>query len=292
VPIPASDPIVVAPTPIPFTEDDRVDYAALRSNVQRWVATPLSGLVVGTAIGEERALSDAEKVACIRAVHAALDGRRCLIAGIDTPSSREALRLTRRYAAVGADLVRVRVPRNASPPAVRAYFAAVTAGSPVPVLVIHQTFTRDHAAPPSVLADVVRRDNVFGYITGPDVRFEARVRLRVPATRRFWICNGGLLLYGTLMGADGACMWLGAVAPALCRAIVDAGYRGRFADARPLQTTATRLDEGIGRYGVAGVKTALTLLGFDGARTLTPGYRPDQTRTAAIRAVLRDAGLL
>jgi hypothetical protein len=93
---------------------------------------------------------------------------------------------------------------------VRAYFAEVTAGSPVPVLALHSTFTRE---------------NVFGYITGPDVRYEARVRLRVPTTRRFRICNGDLLLSDTLVGADGSCMGLGPVAPTLCRAIVDAGYR-------------------------------------------------------------------
>ena len=54
--IPSNDqPIVVAPTPTPFKDDDEqsVDFGALERNVGRWLETPLSGFVVVTANGEE-----------------------------------------------------------------------------------------------------------------------------------------------------------------------------------------------------------------------------------------------
>ena len=59
--IPSSDqPIVVAPTPTPFRDDDEqsVDFGALERNVGRWLETPLSGFVVVTANGEETMLSE------------------------------------------------------------------------------------------------------------------------------------------------------------------------------------------------------------------------------------------
>ena len=292
MPIPAADPIVVAPTPTPFTEDDAVDYDALERNIGRWLETPLSGFVLTTANGEELALSEWERMEIVRVATRVHGGRNFVIAGIDNPSTRETLRLAESYAAAGADMVRVRVPRGLVDFAVEAYFQAVTRRSPLPVVVIHQTFSGVPAASPEVLGTVCAMDNVFGYITDHDIRFEVYVRAEVPASRRFWICNGGLLAYGGLMGANGACMWLGNVAPKLCVDIMTFGLRGKFAEARQLQESASRLDRTIIRYGTPGVKEALRLLGFEGMRPRSPTPGVDKDATQRIRAVLESEGLL
>ena len=292
MPIPDSDPIVVAPTPTPFSSDDVVDYDALARNIERWLATPLSGFVLTTANGEELALSEAERIETVRVAAAAHGGQRFTIAGIDNPSTLDTLRLADGYAAAGADLVRVRVPRGLSDAVVASYFDAVTRGSPLPVVVIHQTFSGVPAASPEVLGAVCAMDNVFGYITDHDIRFEGYVRSEVPDSRRFWICNGGLLAYGALMGANGACMWLGNIAPKLCMDIMTLGSLGRFADARRLQESASALDRTIIKHGTPGVKEALRLLGFEGMRPRLPIARVDEDASAQIRGVLVAEGLL
>ena len=292
MPIPDSDPIVVAPTPTPFSSDDVVDYDALARNIERWLATPLSGFVLTTANGEELALGEAERIEIVRVVAAAHEGQRFTIAGIDNPSTLDTLRLADGYAAAGADLVRVRVPRGLSDAAVGSYFDAVTRGSPLPVVVIHQTFSGVPAASPETLGAVCSMENVFGYITDHDIRFEGYVRSEVPDSRRFWICNGGLLAYGALMGANGACMWLGNIAPKLCMDIMTLGSLGRFADARRLQESASALDRTIIKHGTPGVKEALRLLGFEGMRPRLPIARVDENSSAQIRGVLVAEGLL
>ena len=290
--IPGADPIVVAPTPTPFHTDDSIDFDALGRNVERWMKTPLSGFVLGTANGEELALSEEEKAQTVRVVRDACDGQRLVVAGVDCPSVAETLHRAERFASAGADLVRVRVPKGTTPLAVESYLAQVTARAPVPIVVIHQTFDGVPAAPADVLGALVGLDNVFGYITDHDVRFEAAVRLHAPKDRRFWICNGGLLLFGALFGANGACMWLGNVMPSLCMDIMRLGVEQRFAEARPMQETATRLDSAIARHGVAGVKAALDMLGFEGMRTRAP--RPELGRAGReeARAALLEAKLL
>ena len=290
--IPSADPIVVAPTPTPFDSEDRVDYDVLGRNVERWLKTPLSGFVLGTANGEELALSDAEKLGIVETVSQAHGGERFVIAGIDNPSSTETLRLAEAYAKAGADMVRVRIPRPMSPIEIKAYFQKVTQGSPVPVVVIHQTFTGVPAAPPDLIGELVSLDNVFGYITDHDIRFEGRVRIYAPEDKKFWICNGGLLLAGAAMGANGTCMWLGNIAPAICRDIVALGYEGRVAEARPLQRMASRMDGLIGQHGVAGVKAALGLLGFEGIAPRHPRSELGRGDVDQIRSVLAQAGLL
>ena len=286
------DPIVVAPTPTPFKSDDAVDYDALERNIERWLETPLSGFVLTTANGEELALSESERVEIVSVAARAHGGQRFTIAGIDNPSTHNTLRQAESYAGVGADLVRVRVPRGLADAAVEDYFANVTRNSPIPVVVIHQTFSGVPAASPETLGAVCSMDNVFGYITDHDIRFEAYVRSEVPDSRRFWICNGGLLAYGALMGANGACMWLGNIAPQLCMDIMERGLRGEFAEARRLQESASRLDRTIIRYGTPGVKEALGLLGFEGMRPRKPAIAIASDARARIRAVLQSDGVL
>ena len=270
--VPWVDPIIVAPTPTPFDEwGADVDYDALERNIERWLRTPLSGFVLTTANGEELALSEHERVGIVRVVAAAAhEGERFTIAGIDNPSTWGTLRLADRYASAGADMVRVRVPRGFSDSAVMAYFEEVTRQAPRPVVIIHQTFSGTPAASPETLGAVCALDNVFGYITDHDIRFESYVRPLVLNSRRFWICNGGLLAYGALMGATGACMWLGNVAPGLCRDIMALGLQGQFAETRPLQARASMLDRVIIKHGVAGVKAALDALGFEGMTPRAP----------------------
>ena len=292
MPVPDSAPVIVAPTPTPFRADDSVDYGALERNIGRWLETPLSGFVLTTANGEELALSEHERIEIVRVAADAHGGHRFVIAGIDNPSTHETIRWANRYADVGADLLRVRVPRGLSDAAVVSYFDEVARQSSLPVVVIHQTFSGVPAASPEAIGAVCAMGNVFGYITDHDIRFEAYVRSEVPDSRRFWICNGGLLAYGALMGANGACMWLGNIAPKLCRDIMALGLRGNFAEARQLQESASRLDRTIIRYGTPGVKEALRLLGFEGMRPRLPVPCVDATATARIRGVLEAEGLL
>ena len=292
MPIPDADPIVVAPTPTPFTADDAVDYQALERNIGRWLETPLSGFVLTTANGEELALSEAERVEIVRVAASAHEGRRFTIAGIDNPSTRETLRIAHEYAAAGADMVRVRVPRGLADSAVEDYFSAVIRSAPLPVVVIHQTFSGIPAASPETLGAVCAMDGVFGYITDHDIRFEGYVRSEVPDSRRFWICNGGLLAYGALMGANGACMWLGNVAPKLCMDIMTLGLQGKYAEARELQESASNLDRVIIRHGTPGVKEALRLLGFEGMSPRMPTPAVNGEVSSLIRAALQSEGLI
>ncbi len=286
-----TDPLIVAPTPTPFDADDRVDADALARNIERWNRTSLSGFALGTANGEELSLSDDEKKLIVHVVAEMRAQDRIVIAGIDTPSTTYTLDLAEQYADTGADMVRVRIPRQGGNQAALRYFGEVCSRSPIPVVVIHQTFTGVPAASPEVISEICSHDNVFGYITDHDIRFEGRVALTFPHDKRFWICNGGLLLAGAVMGANGACMWLGNIAPELCREIMASGLNGSFMDARPLQRAAAMLDMVIIRHGVSGVKRALGMMGFEGMTPRSPLAPVSEEGEAEIADALERAGL-
>ena len=89
--IPTIDPIIVAPTNMPFRDDDSLDLAALARNVDKFSSTALSGFVVGSYGGEEFHMGEPEKVDAIKTVVDAHAGRRFVIAGIEALSPTEAV---------------------------------------------------------------------------------------------------------------------------------------------------------------------------------------------------------
>jgi 4-hydroxy-2-oxoglutarate aldolase len=296
MPIPTSDPIINVPLATPFDSADRVDHDAVARNTERWLETPLDCFLVGSATGEEWFLSEDEKLAVARTVGQTLNGRRCLMGGIDCPSVTETLRRAEAFANVGAKMVRIRIPRYET--SVVDYFEQVLPRCPVPVLLMHQSnperfgFAGQPAASPEVIGRVAAMDNVFGYVTDHDIRFETRVRWHVPDDRRFWICNGSLMLQGAMMGCNGTTTAFANVWPAALRELLQLGIAGKFGEGRALQENVHRIDAVMLPYQAGGVKAALNLLGFDGTQPRAPTKPMPPDDVARLETVMRTAGLL
>jgi len=291
MPIPAEDPILVAPSPTPFDDKDAVDYSAIQHNVARWLKTPLSGFVLNSENGEEAFLSEEERLAIVRTIHAVCGPEKFIVGGIDNPSVRETLRLGEALADAGAELLRLRIPRLTDN--VQDYFQQVIPRAAVPVVIIHQMapgkFLSNAAsigAPAELIGQLVAMDNVFGYICSDNLRFEARVRTLIPTDKRFWISNGSLLLTGAALGANGGCMMLGNVLPGECLAILRLVSEGKLAQAQAIQTRILEPDWQILTRGAAGIKAALDVLGYRGGSPRAPASACDAAGAAKIREAL------
>lgn len=296
MPIPTADPIVTIPMVTPFTADDRVDHDAIAFNVEKWLETPLSGYIIGTASSEETLLSEAEKLAIMRTVAQSLTGERFLVGGIDCPSVSETLRRAEAFAKAGAEMVRLRLPR--SPDQVVPYFEEVLSRCPVPALLMHQCnperfgFAGEAAASPETIGQISAMDNVFGYVTDHDIRFETRVRQFVPAHRKFWICNGSLALTGTFIGCNGITTAFSNVWPEALYEILTLGMAGRYKEARDLQRRVQDIDAVMLPYKAAGMKAAMNLLGFKGTQPRRPNPPMPAIEIERLQKVMRASGLL
>jgi dihydrodipicolinate synthase/N-acetylneuraminate lyase len=297
MPVPPDDPIIVAPSPTPFREDDTVDYGAIEKNVGRWLNTPLSGFVLNSENGEEAFLSEQERLEIVRAVHRAAGAQKLIIAGVDNPSVTQTLRLAEALVAVGAEMIRIRIPRLTTN--VRVYFEQVVPRVAVPVVIIHQpapgTFlggATSLAIPAELIGQLVAMDNVFAYIGSADIRFESRVRTFVPPGKRFWAANGSLLLPGVDIGSNGACMMLGNVAPQPCVDVVRLAMAGQWAEAQALQVRLLDADWQILSRGAAGLKAALNLLGYQAGVPRSPQPSCTPVEVEKIRIALQTAGLV
>ena len=294
--IPESDPLVAVPMVTPFDENDQVDLDAAQSNIERWLATPLSAFIIGSQSGEEFFMSEAERVELVQCVSDALPDDRIAVGGIDCPGVTETLRQAERYAEAGAEMVRIRFPRTEA--AVVDYFRGVLARCPVPVLLMHQTSPASFgvaarpAAAPAVLGEVASMDGVFGYVTDHDLRFEAQVRRYVPAEKRFWICNGSMILSGALIGCNGTTTAFANIWPQALYDLLQLGRQGRFDEGAKLQDQVRRIDEIMLPHLAAGIKASLELMGFRGMRPRNPTQPIPVGDRTRLEAAMREAGLL
>jgi dihydrodipicolinate synthase/N-acetylneuraminate lyase len=294
--VPAHDPIIVAPTNTPFRADESVDYDALARNVDKYLDTALSGFVVGSYGGEEFHMGEPEKLRCVKTVSEAHRGQRFVIAGIDTLSPTEAVRLANLYAEQGADMVRVRIPpragRGEAEP-VQKYFETVTAGSPVPIVVIHQPKAAMSVdVTPDELHDICSLDNVFAYIISLNFRWETRVPAVLPKNVKLWTCNGALLLPGGMIGANGGCMLFANWGPHLARDIIKFCMDGRYAEAKTIQDRINHVDFLGLSWGVGVQKAAITMMGFEGTKPRRPNLPLTSKQLDELRAAMIEAGIL
>lgn len=266
--------VVVAPTPLPWDEKDRLDRDALERNVERWGATSLSGFVIGSAGGEETYTSESELFDAVAVIREARRPGALLIGGIDSPSTTETTRRIQRFAEAGADMVRIRIPQTptgGNRGHVVEYFHRIAAESPLPIAVIHQTWeTGGFAASPAEIGEICSLDAVVAYIGWHNIRYESYVRRFIPPGVAFWSPNGSLVLPYALIGATGTCCFFADWAPDLITEIASLGAEGRFEDARPLQEKLLWADFLGMRDGVAALKAGIALLGYEGSRPRAP----------------------
>jgi 4-hydroxy-tetrahydrodipicolinate synthase len=291
------NPIVVAPTPTPFARNDGVDFDALQRNIERWIRTPLSGFVLNSENGEEAFLSEDEKLRIVRCVNQICGDEKLLIAGIDSPSLTDTLRLAEAFAEAGADYIRLRIPRLTDN--VADYLRYTISRCSIPVYIINQPapgMFLSSTAPRNITAELIGNvtamDNVAGYIASADLRFEARVRTFIPAQKHFWTGTGSLLLAGAVIGADGACLMLGNVAPQECVDVLKLASKGNVAAARTIQDRLHETDWQILSRRAAGLKAALILQGFDAGVPRAPSSACSPEDIETIRQAMISAGLL
>ena len=119
-----------------------------------------------------------------------------------------------------------------------------------------------------------------------------RERDHVPADRRFWICNGSIVLAGTLIGCNGTTTAFSNVWPSALHEILTLGMASRYDEAQDLQRRVSQIDAVMLPYRAAGVKAALNLLGFDGTRPRSPMPPMPPEQVQQLEQVMRASGLL
>lgn len=276
----------------PFT-DGKVDVPGIRTNIARWLASGVGGVVALGSNGEAPLLDEQESDEVITAARDAVPREKTLIAGTGRESTRATIAATQRAAALGVDAVLVRTPSyykgRMTPDAFVRHYTAVADASPVPVLLYNYPAVTGVNLLPETVGRLAEHPNIAGIKeTGTDV---AQMAAYVDATpRRFCVMAGSAPpAYASLcVGAAGAILAVACAAPEACVRLFEMTRAGRHSEAREIQRRLTPLARLVTTgFGVPGLKAAMDLAGYVGGDPRPPLLPLPPDAVAQLRAELR-----
>jgi len=290
---------VFPPIPTPFDSQGDVEFGKLKENLERWNAYDLDGYVVLGSNGEVVYLSTEEKVRVWEAARQAIPPDKAMIAGTGCESLRETLALTRAAAEVGADTALVVTPHyyggKMTPTSLTRYYEALAGASPIPIVLYNVSkFTGvDMSAP--LIAHLARHPNVIGAKDsgGNVAKLADVVRLTEGTDFQMMAGSAGFFLAGLTLGAVGGVMALANVAPQQSIDMYRLFQAGRQEEAAALQRRMVPVTAAVAaRFGIAGLKAALEMLGFYGGPVRLPLLDLDEGEREALRGILVEGGVL
>lgn len=267
---------IYPPIPTPFTDQEKLDLQALRSNLEVWVDTPLAGVVTPGSNSELPHLSSKEKVELWRICQAVLEpAGKHFIAGTGTDTTRDSIRLTQQAADLGARAALVITPHFYTPlmtqHALMAHYTAIADQSPIDIILYNvPQFTGVVLQPATVIA-LADHPRIVGIKdSSANLVSMARVLSRQPDFLVFSGSGSALLPFLT-MGAVGGIMALANIAPNPLQQILHDVQAGNMDRARKTQLRLAELNTAItAKYGIPGLKYAMDRLGLEGGSSRRP----------------------
>ena len=275
--------------PTPFGPKGEVDLNAFRGLCERQIEAGVSALVVCETAGEASTVSPVEQEAIIRAAVDVARGRARIIAGAGSNSTSQAIALTQRAEAAGADAVLSVVPYYNKPiqNGIYAHFRAIGDSTRLPI-VLHDIPARTiRELANDTLARLAESRQFIGLRDGSgDVCRPVRLRELLPSHFRLLTGDDATALAYLANGGDGCISTVSNVAPDLCRMISTNCRQGRFQTARDLQGQLAPLEACLSANNPAALKYALSLLGFIYPDARPPIVEPDAPAKAAIARIV------
>jgi 4-hydroxy-2-oxoglutarate aldolase len=289
---------VFPPIPTPFDAWGEVAYDALAANLARWNEYDLAGYVVLGSNGEGVLLSTEEKVEVWQVARRAIPLSKLMIAGTAAQSTRGTISLARRAADAGADAALVVTPHYYGPKmtaeALVRHYEAVADASPIPILIYNVPKFTGVNMDAAAIARAASHANVVGTKdTGGNVTQLAQtVHLAGPG---FQVLAGsaGFFLAGLAVGAVGGVLALANIAPDSCLELYGHFLAGRMSEAAALQRRLIPVNNAVtGGFGIAGLKSALDLLGYYGGPVRAPLLDLKADERQRLREILEEGGIL
>jgi 4-hydroxy-2-oxoglutarate aldolase len=287
------------PVVTPFEAHGEIDERGFKANIDRYVASRLTGIVVLGSNGEAPQLEDDEADRAIAIVRERVPVDRPLLAGTGRESTRATIAACKRAAALDVDAVMVRTPsfyKNLMTTDIFVrHYTEVADVSPKPVILYNVTMYTGVNLMPDAVEQLSRHPNIVGIKDSGNDMVQLADYIARAQQPGFVVLVGAApsLFSATALGAHGAVLALAGVVPDLCAELVDHVKNGRLGEARTLQRRVMPIARSIGPvWAVPGLKAALDLMGLAGG-TPRPPLRPvSPAAVDTIRRQLSDLGVL
>ena len=279
--------------PTPFDDEDNLDLAAFETLCERQIEAGVMAIVVGETAGEACTLTPAEHDTIVRAAVKVARGRVHVIAGAGSNSTSQAIELTRRAEAAGADAVLSVVPYYNKPmqSGIHAHFRAIADQTSLPII-LHDIPARTlRELSDDTLARLAQSTQFIGLRDGSgDPARPLRLRPLLPPAFRLFSGDDTTALAFVANGGDGCISLVSNIAPDLCNAIFSSCRQGRMQSARYLQSRLAPLTAALAKESPAALKYALCLLGFMSPTTRLPIVELADAGKAEVASAIAEIG--
>jgi 4-hydroxy-2-oxoglutarate aldolase len=282
----------------PFKENGEVDYDAFARNIERWNKTELSGYLVLGSNSETAYLNEEEKLKLIELTVKAASKGKFVLAGTGLESTRETIRLTNKAATLGVQAALVLTPSfyigQMTDEALIKHFSAVAEASAIPILIYNvPKFTHLNISVEAVKV-LSQHPNIIGMKDsfGDVKQLEAFKRV-VPKEFNPIVGTASVLYSALDLGICVGILALANCLPNECAEIQRLHDDGKLFAAKELQSRLLPVNKAVtDTYGIAGLKYASTLFGYEGGNARAPLMHLNEEEKTSLREILEDAELL
>lgn len=288
---------IMPPIATPFINDE-VAYDKLAQNFSKWNETGLSGFVVMGSNGESVFLTRNEKLKLIEEVKKNIPDDKLLIAGTGSDSIKETVSLSNYAAEQGADYVLILTPSfyksEMKPAAYQKYFLTVADKTKIPVIIYNVPKFTGVDIEAETVAKLAEHKNIVGIKNSSEnIRQTTEMIDQTPEGFVTIVGTASVLYSGISAGAAGGILALANIAPNECVQIQKLVEEKKYDEALELQKRMLPVNKAItARYGVAGLKAAMDLLGYFGGEPRSPLSVLGESDKQQLKQILIEADLL
>jgi 4-hydroxy-2-oxoglutarate aldolase len=288
---------ILPPITTPFY-DGELFLEKLEFNISKWNKTSLSGYVVMGSNGESVFLTREEKLKLVESAKKYSSDGKLLIAGTGSDSIKETVSLTNECAELGADFALILTPSfyksEMKHESFVKYFSTVADESKIPIIIYNvPKFTGIDIETETVIK-LSEHQNIAG-IKNSTENIRQIIEFVSETRNDFNVIVGtaSMLYSGFTSGAVGGIVALANIAPKETVQIHELINMGNLKEALTLQQKMIPINKAVtSKFGVAGLKAAMDLLGYFGGSPRDPLAQLNEQNKNILIKILIEAELL
>ncbi len=287
---------IFAPIATPFKDNEDIDLEALNHNLSLYEQTEIRGYLTLGSNGENKSLTEIEKLDVLETILGNKDRKKTVIVGIMYEAQRHAEQFIKQVAGMGAEFALVQSPsyfkKLMTDENLYSYFSALADSASVPLLIYNSPGFNGITLSFDLLKKISQHPNIVGM---KDSTPGCDIEVMQLNSDSFYVMPGSITKLNDFVhqGAIGGTVSLANYCPDPAVELYNRLLEKESSTCTELNNKIVEANKSIaGRFGVPGVKAAMNLTGFKGGiprKPLNP-LRADQIEM--VRSALVQVGAL
>lgn len=286
---------IIPPIITPMNEDESVNVAELRNQVNRMIEGGVHALFPFGTNGEGYILNGKEKQLVLETVIEEANGRVPIYAGTGCISTKETIEQCKMAEAAGADILSIITPSFAAASQNELYehYKAVASAVDMPIVLYNIPARTGNALAPATVGKLAQIENIVGAkdSSGNFTNILGYIDAGKKADPNFAMLSGNdqLIIWTLLAGGVGGIAGCANVYPHTMASIYDLFMEGKIEEAKAANASIASF-RACFKYGNPNtiVKTAVALLGYPVGKCRAPFNQVPEEGIEALKKVLKE----